>query len=233
MTTQQRNLPANNHESIQGLIPWYVKGKLASNEHTEVEQHLADCEICQQEVLDCQGLAETAPKSKNTWKPSAVHFAGILAEVDKLEAKEKLELPISDVSKPGFVQRIVNLFAETPRPVRWTLAAESFAFAIIAVVMLLPGHLQPIKTGVFETLSNAETPASESSQRLRLVLSDDMTIKELNELLAKANSQIHQGPSAVGAYTIEIPSKKAAQELEILRTHPKVRLVLPVETASP
>jgi Putative zinc-finger len=229
---QDNNISSYDHDELFNLIPWYVKGKLTANENAAVKQHLADCESCRLEVSNCQTLAGSLPKPAESWQPSAVHFSKILANVNILEAAEKLEKPANNAPKAGFYHRIRQLFAQTPRPVRWTLAAESLAFAILAAVMVLPGRLTTDQTGAFETLFTAETPASSSSQMLRVIFSDNMTAKELSELLLQTKAQIRQGPSEVGAYTVELPSGDTAQAQTILRAHPKVKLVLPIANTS-
>jgi Putative zinc-finger len=234
MTKHQDNtISSYGHDELINLIPGYVKGKLTAGENAAVKQHLSDCNICRQEVLNCQALANFLPKPTESWQPSAPHFARILAGVDKLEAAKKPEKPVNTAEKAGFFQWIRQLFAQTPRPVRWTLAAESLAFALLAAVMVLPGRFTTDQIGAFETLSNPETPAPPSGQMLHVIFSDDITAKELSELLLQTKAQIRQGPSEVGAYTVELPSGDAAQAQAALRAHPKVKLVLPVKTAAP
>ena len=232
---QDNTVSSDDHDELLYLIPGYVKDKLTAGENAAVKQHLSDCNICRQEVLNCQALANSLPVPTESWKPSAAHFSKILAQVDKLEAAEKLEKSASTTPKAGFFKHISQLFAQTPRPVRWTLAAESLAFAMLVTFVVLPGvsNLKKDQSGAFETLSNTETSAISSGQMLRVVFRDEITAKELSDLLLKTKAQIRQGPSAVGAYTVELPSGDAAQAQAALRAHPKVKLVLPVETAAP
>ncbi len=232
---QNNNISAYDHDELINLIPWYVKGKLTAGESAAVKEHLIACENCRQELANCKALADLLPKSAGSWRPSEAHFSNILAEVNKLEAAEKQEKTANAIAKPGFFQRMSQLFAQTPSPVRWTLAAESLAFAVLVAVMVLPGvsNLNRDQPGAFETLSNAETQASSSGQMLRVVFSDEITAKELSDLLLQTKAQIRQGPSTVGAYTVEIPSGSATQTQAVLRAHPKVKLVLPATTPSP
>lgn len=227
---QDNNISSHDHEEWVHLIPGYVKGKLTAAENAAVKQHLTNCDSCRQEASNCKALADSLPNPAESWQPSAAHFTNILAEVDELEAAKKGENSANTVAPSGFVQRIRQLFAQTPSPVCWTLAAESLAFVILAAVMVLPGGLKVNngQTGVYETLSSAETPISSSGRMLRVVFSDDITAKEMSELLLQSKTQIRQGPSAVGAYTIEIATEAAVQAESILRAHPKVKLVLPV-----
>jgi Putative zinc-finger len=232
---QNNTISSYDHDELINLIPGYVKGKLSADEQATVKQHLADCESCRQEVSNCKALANSLPKSAVSWQPSAAHFAKILAEVDKLEAVENLVKTTNTVANAGFFQRIRQLVAQTPSPIRWTLAAESLAFAMLLAVMVLPGisKLNQAQSGAFGTLSNAEIPASSSGQLLRVVFSDELTAKELSDLLLQTRAQIRQGPTLIGAYTVEIPAGDTAQVEATLKAHPKVKLVLPVTADTP
>jgi len=232
MTTKLNEARANEHAEMEGLVPWYVKGALTPAENALMKQHLAECEICRQEVLNCEIMADHLPPSTETWKPSPEHFAGILAEVDKLESTTiKREIPLPIITQ-GLFQHIGAWLSQIPRPVRWTLALETFAVAALILFIVLPFHPDSGKYGVFETLSNAETPATTQGQSIRLMFAEDMTTRELFDLLKQAKAQIRQGPSIVGSYTAEVTAADTEQSLATLRAHPKVRLAQPVEKLS-
>ena len=221
------------HDEFASLIPWFVKGTLSPAENQAVKQHLIDCKVCQQEVAACQTLQQAIPQPPQ-WKPSAAHFAGILAEVDKLEAAkttitQAVAKPVQKkTKKPSLFQRLANTFSQTPNAIRWTLAVESMAFAALAAVLVVPQLHQFKNIGAFETLSSGEATAT-SGQLLRLALADDMSVKELSGLLAQTQAQIRQGPSTVGTYTIEIPKDQTNAVMATLRTNSKVKLVLEVK----
>jgi hypothetical protein len=231
MTKQLENVRSDDHSELIGLIPWYAKGILSAQEHDLIKRHLATCGPCRQELAKCEALANSVPAFTETWKPSAVHFSGILAEVEKLEAVSvQPEKPINAMSTPrsGFFKHLVNWFRQTPTPVRWTLGAESLAIVALALLIVLPP--QPDRGGLFETLSNDEKPIKSAGTLIRLSLANDMTTQELAGLMIQAHAQIRQGPSAVGSYTVAISSEDLAQSLALLRSHPKVRLAQPIET---
>ena len=232
---QDHNISADDHDELVNLIPWYVKGKLSEGENAVVKQHLDTCESCRLEASNSTALAAELAMPKESWRPSAAHFASIMAEVDKLEAAEKPKQASNTVTKAGFFQRLQLVFAQTPRPVRWTLAVESLVFAVLAAVMVLPGviHINKAQPSAFETLSNLETPPAQSGQMLRVVFADDITAKELSDLLLQTKAQIRQGPSTVGAYTVETAVGDADKVQVTLRAHPKVKLVLPATTPQP
>jgi anti-sigma factor RsiW len=233
MTKQLEENSGNSHADLVNLIPWYVKGTLPHKDQMLIEHHLADCALCQQEVISCKALSDSLPATSESWKPSFAHFAGIMAEVDKLEAAAiKPEQPFSAAkakSKFSFLQHLSAWLAQTPNPVRWTLAFETLAVAVLALLVVLPLQPKSGSDGVFETLSNAESPALKSGASIRLVLADDLTAKELSELMKQAKAQIQQGPSAVGSYTVAVSGEEAIQALSVFRSHPKVRLAQPIE----
>ncbi len=216
------------HSEMEGLIPWYVNGTLSADESAAVEQHMAVCEQCQSEALRCQSLAGQLPTPQEIWKPTPAHFADILANVDKLEAATVKPNASRTKAAPGFFRRISAWLSKTPSPVRWALAFETLAFAMLALFLVLPNSPFPKSNGVFETLSNAESQTTKG-KAIRLVFSEDMTTGELFDLLKQAKAQIRQGPSEVGSYTVEVASKDEASSLSVLRANPKVRLAQAVE----
>jgi hypothetical protein len=223
-------MTTNDHDEVFSLIPWYIKGKLTAGEHDKVEWHLASCEICQNEAVICQNLTKAMPQAAETWKPSAAHFAGILAEVEKLESSAEIhrEKTLSRPKAKGLFQRIKETVAATPGPMRWTLAFETLAIAGLVAIAILPlqFHMYRDRDTGYETLSNADKPLITKGKLIKLVFADDMTTKELNVLLSQNGLQLREGPSAVGAYVVETPSSDAEKPLAALKAHPKVRLAL-------
>jgi Putative zinc-finger len=233
MTTQSNETMANGHAELEGLVPGYVMGTLTSTESAALKRHLAECEICRSEIPHCEFLAGHLPSATETWKPSPAHFAKILAQVDKLDAvAEKPGTTRPAAATIDFFQRACSFLSQTPRPVRWTLALETFAFAALALFVMLPHGSNSTAGATYETLSNTETPATIQGLSVRLMFTEDMTTRELFELLKQAKAQIRQGPSAVGYYTVEVTTEDAKKSLTTLRAHPKVRLAQPVEPLS-
>ncbi|QSA95636.1 zf-HC2 domain-containing protein [Methylococcus sp. EFPC2] len=231
-TTQPNQAPADEHDELVKLIPWYVKGNLTSSENDAVQRHLELCEICREELSNCSALVEHFPASADDWKPSPAHFASLLAAVDELESASARPraAPAAEI---GWFRRLGAWLAQTPTPVRWTLAVESLALAALAVLVALPPQPIPDERAVFQTLSDTESPAKSQGMLVRLVFAEDMTTGELADLLKQAKAQICRGPSLTGSYTVEVPAAEADLSLVILRDHPKVRLAQPVPAVSP
>ncbi len=231
--------PEDNHAEIAELIPWYVKGTLSADEYKSVSSHLESCELCQQTLVECKTIAQTPPMIQTEWKPSPVHFNRVLAALDELEANEKLdavalsnEKPVKKPSKPGFFQRLAAYVSQTPALVRWTVAVETLAIAGIIGFLVLPNYISPYNTTGFETLSNAEPADTKVANVVRVVFNADMSVKELYDLLKEANAQIRQGPSAVGAFTVEVAKDNVPQAMAMFRSSKNVRLVLLMDQSS-
>jgi hypothetical protein len=228
MMTNSKLLTASVHENIIELIPWYVKDKLTSAEKELVNKHLQTCENCRNEVVVCQKTMASLPQSALTWKPSPAHFAGIMAEVDKVEAASS-SLASKSKQKKGkinWLSSLGSIFSHTPSSIKWTLALESIAIAGLVLFLVLPITIKTIPTNSFETLSSDESKSSQNTSSIILVLADDMTAKELTDLLRETKAQLQSGPSETGVYTVTVESAASDNALRQFKTHVKVRLAL-------
>jgi hypothetical protein len=103
-----------------------------------------------------------------------------------------------------------------------------------ALVVLLAGMLVwwvPSQPKLYPTLSTATPEAPRAGQHIRLVFADDMTERELRTLLTSVGGTMANGPSPIGAYTVEIPpSAPVDSVLAMLRAHQKVRMAEPIVT---
>lgn len=116
-----------------------------------------------------------------------------------------------------------------------------WAFGVqVALLLALVGGLllrTAGPTSMYETLSRSDEQVATDRAQLRMVFSEDVTGKELRDLLQGINAQIVQGPSPMGVYTIQLAFAATAQErmnqvLASVRAHPKVRLAEPVGAGS-
>jgi Putative zinc-finger len=236
---ERNNRSGNNHAEMAELIPWYVKGTLSADERKTIDSHLKSCEHCRQTLSECRTLAQKPASVQTEWQPSPAHFSRLMDALDVLEANEKAapialsnEIPSKTPKKPGIFQRLSGYFSQTPSLVRWTLAAETFAIAGIIGFMVLPHQLDPLKSTSFETLSNAESTDRKVANVVRVVFDADMSVKALSDLLKETKAQVRQGPSAVGAFTVEVAKDNVAQAMATFRANKNVRLVLLMDQTS-
>jgi hypothetical protein len=220
----------NDHRAVLELLPWYANGTLDVQEQARVKQHLATCRVCQQQLGRYLHLSTAAKSMDEKWSPSPRHFAQILAHIDRVEASRTKTAKNADT----LLDRVRSWFVLTPRPMQWAIALQA------ALVLALAGGLVLERTGpapAYETLSRPSEQAATSGAQLHVVFSQDVTGRELGDLLQSLDAQIVRGPSPMGVYTIQLPFDAVAQErmnqvLATLHAHPKVRLAEPVQGRS-
>src|SRR5258708_373448 len=85
------------HDSIWLLLPWYATGTLETAERRLVEDHLAGCPSCREEVARCNGLAaalrarpEIAPS------PHPLQLARLMERLDSSDASDASEASEAD-----------------------------------------------------------------------------------------------------------------------------------------
>src|SRR5436305_3991104 len=105
------------HRRVSQLLPWYANDTLGGAERRTVEQHLADCPACREELAACRDLARAIDElGEIAPSPHPIQLARLMARVDVLEADEAAPRALGS--------RLAGLFAATPRPVRTLLAAQ-------------------------------------------------------------------------------------------------------------
>ena len=217
----------NEHETIAELLPWLVNGTLSAKESKRVEAHLQHCDQCRNQVSQLQVVNKQVAEQKSKWQPSSAHFSSILSEVERLEPAVPKQKKTKHKSWSGFFQNLL----QTPTPVRWTLALESVAIVALLTVWNISPQMD-LLSGVemYQTLSDSpqEKPAQDMG-RIRLLLDDAMTTAELTQLLQQTETQIRQGPSALGLFIIEVPQQRVDQTLEIFLSHQHIRLAKKLE----
>ena len=103
------------------------------------------------------------------------------------------------------------------------------ALLIVLVVLAAgPGVLAP--RAPYHTLADGGRGQPAQGQ-IHIVFTDDITERELRTLLGRVQGKIVDGPSTIGAYTLEVGPSTAddlTRIVAILRADPKVQLAEPV-----
>lgn len=104
---------------------------------------------------------------------------------------------------------------------RWRQGLAGFAVgaAAAAVVMaftLSPALHGPAQTGTtLQPLGQAQ-PASVETVQLQIVFRDQARIAEVRAALQAASASVHDGPSRLGVWQVEVPKARASAALEQL-----------------
>ncbi len=220
--------PLDPHKAATLLLPWYANGTLDPEETWQVEEHLGQCPHCRAELAQYRVLSEQVQEQSGpAWQPPDDHFDRLMADIERLDTPA---VPVR--AKPSIGQRLMDWLRETPQPMRWTLAAESLALAMLVLVVWLPGR--PVVEPGFETLSSVTTSTRPTGPRLRVGFDPTLRIADLQSLLQVLNGQIVAGPSALGIYTVALDAKERPEAaldhaLTVLRAHRQVLLAEPLQ----
>jgi hypothetical protein len=204
------------HQRVWDLLPWYANGTLEEGERWTVEEHAAGCERCRGELESCRQLGEAVRRSEEA-APSP-HPARLARLMDRLDESS------------SFAARLRGLFAVTPGPVRWVLAAQ-----LAALLLLVAGwswtrtSAPPAPQAAYRTLSDP-APQPSSTVRVRVVFAEDATERQIRGVLLAIGGQLAGGPSPLGAYTVELPAGQDPLPVVLahLRNRPEVSFAEPV-----
>ena len=217
------------HQRVVQLLPWYGNGTLDAAEARRVEDHLASCPRCREELAASRELAKAfAAGAEAAPSPHPVQLARLWERIDAADGDER--------RAPSWWRRFAGLAGATPPAVRGLVAAQLAALIVLAVVLVW----QTRAPAVFHTLSTAEPsapgaveegPVAPGTLRLRVVFADGTSERALREVFSEVHGQIVAGPSPLGAYTIEILPGADSQNVVVdhLRARSEVTFVEPVD----
>lgn len=207
---------------IAELLPWWANGSLAGAERAAVEAHLELCAKCRRELERCETeRAALRAEASAAPMPHPAQLDRLFARIDAGETGD------DDAPPRGGATR--GLFARTPRPVRWLLAAQLFAAIGLGWLALRTQAPAPAPAA-YRALSDAERPSRAAS--IRVVFSPDAAESEVRAILLAAGVEIVAGPTPVGAYGLATRSGVARDAaLDLLRSDPRVRFAEPVAGA--
>jgi anti-sigma factor RsiW len=221
--------PKLSHQECWELLPWHANGTLEPEEAGRVDEHLAACAICREELRACRELAASLPGAEADPEPEP-GLARVIARIDAEPAAGR---------RPRPDRRWRALWAATPRPVRATLAAQAAALGALALGGLALGAgaraAPPGAEPLYRTLSAPQAAASAGAVRLRLVFAGDATEAAMRALLLEAGARVVDGPTRFGVYTVELPAGDGGPErlLARLDDHPAVVFAEPALAAPP
>jgi hypothetical protein len=237
------------HDSVWLLLPWYANGTLETAERLLVEDHLAGCPSCREEVARCNGLAaalrdrpEIAPS------PHPLQLARLMERLDAPDAGDADDAgEAGDASDRGdageasaarqaadagarFRKRGAPLLGGTPRLVRWVLAGQLAAVILLATALTFgparrfesgksgsPGAARPAQHAGADFITLAapsaqagSLPAPAATPQIHVVFVDTATARQMKEVLLSIRGRLVDGPSPLGAYTLELPAPAPA-----------------------
>jgi len=205
------------HQDMQALLPWYAAGSLADSEAARVQQHLRDCPECRAELAWQRRLIETAAPL-----PAGLDQEGALARL--MPRLDEAAAPLAQpIAKPSPVAQAPSRFASAlldwlrgPGDWKgWAIAAQAAVIVVLAANML-PANPPP----AYRALGNAPAAAPD----VLVVFKPEASVQDVQRLLKGSGARLVGGPTATGAWLLDVDPAQRPALLAALRADPAVEL---------
>ncbi len=214
------------HLRVWEALPWVVNGTADANELRRVNEHLCGCVLCRSELSRQRGL-RAAMNERELHAPRVERgLARLLQRIGDVEGETQGH-PVQALRQR---QVAANARARVATTVACGLAAvvllESGALAVLGERL---GSSAP--AAAYRTLS--EPAARPNRAAIRLVVDEQMSVRDLQALLVSLKLQIVAGPDANGVYSLAPVGATASLDATAaaLRAAPGVRFAEPIAQA--
>jgi len=193
----------NAHATTQRLLPWYVNGALDDSERELVEAHLDGCVECRAE-LDAEHQLET-------------DVASLALDVDQGWAKMQARI----AAQPAASSNIV--WFRRGVPLGWAIAAQAIA-ATVLIALLVP-H-ERTNSADYRALGNL---GAAPKGNLIVMFADGTRETDMRRVLWGAKVRLVGGPTAAGAYLLDVAPAERPAALQALHNDKAVSLAEPID----
>lgn len=216
MNTQDPSNVAE-HQEMQELLPWYAAGSLADGEAGRVQQHLRDCPECRAELAWQRRLIETAaPLPAGLDQERAL--ARLMSRLDEAPAPlaQPFAKPSPVMQAPSRIASALMGWLRGPGAWKgWAIAAQALVIVVLAANMR-PAGAPPD----YKALGSA--PAA--TPDVLVVFKPDASVQDVQRLLKTSGAHLIGGPTATGAWLLDVEPAQRQAVLAALRADPAVDL---------
>lgn len=198
------SLRPSEHDSVQKLLPWFVNGTLSAREAERVENHLAECEECREDLAFernlARGVASLPLNADDGWKA--------------------MQLRMARDDAPGHAMPAPIRVVGRKIPLGWAMTgALAASVAVAAVVTGVRPTAAPQQT--YHTLGS---PGGAGEGQVVVLFKPDTTEQQMRAILAAQNARLVDGPTAAGGYVLRIDDGKPEAAVAALRQSNQVIL---------
>jgi hypothetical protein len=205
------------HQAVQELLPWYVSGRLGTEETAKVQEHLHTCGLCQEELEWQRQLRAASPPIVDGLDVDSA-LAKLLPRLDEAAAPQPAEAPPApQVDAPAHWWR--RPAANEPRWLRWALAAQFTVIAGLALLLVQPD------TPRYQLLG----ASTQASANLVVMFQPGIPESKLRRILQANGARLVDGPTVTDAYLLQVPGASRDNVLQRLRAEPDITLAEPLD----
>ena len=198
----------DHHTQTQNNLPWYVTGQLDERERALVEEHLATCACCREDLESERVLARDVV---NLPLSADAGWAELRRRMNSSPRAQRLQ------------QRPIRSSRFLPRGGRfgWLLAAQAVILAAFAYT-LVPAR----DDAIYHTLGS---PAEGEVANVIVIFRPDVTEAELRGTLSGHGARIVDGPTASGAFALRVPDDRRDAIVGKLQQDQAIALAQPID----
>jgi hypothetical protein len=231
-------------EEVRELLPWYAAGGLDAEEAKKVEALLRESPELERELTEWRALESVVAEvgeDEPAFRPELLTDAHRRIDAYEETRTATSEAPTSarrmhkaQAAKPRaaaaatLLERIFAVWDTTPFAARVAVAAQ---FAVLVALVGVLGAQWSQEAGI-STASGGGAQTFDGP-RVTVVFQPDRPLGEIQELLEQSGAEIVSGPSAIGAYVLdlgEVDEAQAAFVLDTLRnSETLVRYAAPID----
>lgn len=203
------NTAMDEREEIETLLPWFVTGKLGTNDQYRVERYLREHPDMQRQVaLAREENAETVAGAEGFGMPSRASFDRLM---DQVAAQPRRRAGLLEGVTPLF-ERIADFITGLSRPQIGAMAAAAALVVAVqaASLVYLASGTSPSHT--YETASGGSEVKADQGTFALVSFRPTATAAEVTAALAELNVQIVAGPRAGGIWRVRISPDALEQD---------------------
>jgi hypothetical protein len=205
------------HREVQGLLPWYLGGRLDAAEHERVAEHLKVCAECQAEVRFQQRLGqEISQMPLDVERGWANMRQRIARDAAPRRATWRPRMRLAGAGVGALVWRT------SPAWSGWAAASVLLVAAVVGLKPFGPD-------GAYHGLG--AKPAASPGDIL-VVFKPDAPERDLRAAVKDSGARIVGGPTEADAYILTTPLAERAHAIAALRARPAVAMAEPIDPGS-
>jgi anti-sigma factor RsiW len=195
------------HDEAEELLPWYATGHLEEIDRVLVEDHLASCSECREQLTLERRMVQ--------------EFRASDPEVDAgwTRLRSRIE---AQMQKPRHLPRETSsVWKMFRQPAVAALAAAQVGFLVLSAGILLS-----LSRPTYHALGSAPAP---SAANVIVIFRADATEEDIRNALKASGASIVGGPTAADAYLLRVSANQRSQALNRLRSDDDVQMAEPID----
>jgi len=222
------------HEETWLLLPWLANGRLAPSERAQAEEHVRQCEACQQELEIQEQMCRAFTAPDRVIYAAGPSFRKLMDRIES-DAQGESEAPKVPTRRPvtSLTEKLTHVSLWRPPGLAWA-ASFLLLFGLSGMMVIA------LKWAQKPYYTHSDPPAIVTPDVLRIALDRSLPIGDATELLRAQGARIVDGPGSTGLLSVmpigvivgKTPATKADAQLHELaarlRVDPRVLWVQPL-----